>query len=206
MNPLEIIEKYYKDNPGAKDILIAHGEMVAKKATELAKKVKHLNPDLKFIKEAAILHDIGIFLTNAPQINCYGDKPYICHGYLGRELLEKEGLPKYALVCERHVGVGITIENIKKNNLPLPKRDMTPQSIEEKIICLADKFFSKKEKTFKHEEAPEEEGVDKAYLENALMHWQAPEHEIVEKDKKMKKAKTGPTMTYLENSCHHCWE
>jgi len=114
MNPLEIIEKYYKDNPGAKDILIAHGEMVAKKATELAKKVKHLNPDLKFIKEAAILHDIGIFLTNAPQINCYGDKPYICHGYLGRELLEKEGLPKYALVCERHVGVGITIENIKK--------------------------------------------------------------------------------------------
>jgi len=74
MNPLEIIEKYYKDNPGAKDILIAHGEMVAKKATELAKKVKHLNPDLKFIKEAAILHDIGIFLTNAPQINCYGDK------------------------------------------------------------------------------------------------------------------------------------
>ena len=145
MNPLKIIEKYYKDNPGAKDILIAHGEMVAKKATELAKKVKHLNPDLKFIKEAAILHDIGIFLTNAPQINCYGDKPYICHGYLGRELLEKEGLPKYALVCERHVGVGITIENIKKNNLPLPKRDMTPQSIEEKIICLADKFFSKKD-------------------------------------------------------------
>ena len=31
----------------------------------------------------------------------------------------------------------------KKHNLSLPKRDMTPQTIEEKIICYADKFFSK---------------------------------------------------------------
>lgn len=107
--------------------------------------VKHLSPDLEFIKEAAMLHDVGIFLINEPRLDCHGDKPYIAHGYLGRELLEKEGLSRHALVCERHVGVGITLENIEKNNLPLPKRDMTPQSIEEKIICLADKFFSKKE-------------------------------------------------------------
>lgn len=147
IDPIKIIEKYYKLDSRAHYILIEHGRAVAKKALELAEKVKHLNPDLEFIKEAAMLHDIGIFLTNAPQIDCHGDKPYICHGYLGRELLEKEGLPKHALVCERHVGVGITPGNIEKNNLPLPKRDMTPQSIEEKIICLADKFFSKKDLT-----------------------------------------------------------
>lgn len=144
-DPLKIIEKYYKDNLAARDILIAHGEAVATKALELAERVKDLNPDLEFIKEAAMMHDIGIFLINEPRLYCHGDKPYIAHGYLGRELLEKEGLPRHALVCERHVGVGITIENIEKNNLPLPKRDMTPQSIEEKIICLADKFFSKKD-------------------------------------------------------------
>jgi uncharacterized protein len=46
-------------------------------------------------------------------------------------------------VCERHVGVGITLEDIEGKNLPIPKRDMTPVSIEEQIICFADKFFSK---------------------------------------------------------------
>jgi uncharacterized protein len=35
------------------------------------------------------------------------------------------------------------VEDIKKNDLPVPLRDMTPQTIEEKIICFADKFFSK---------------------------------------------------------------
>jgi uncharacterized protein len=70
---------------------------------------------------------------------------YICHGFLGRELLEKEGLPKHALVCERHVGVGISIKDIKNQKLPFPKRNMVPVSIEEEIICFADKLFSKKE-------------------------------------------------------------
>lgn len=145
LDPIKIIKKYYNPKSETYRILMAHGEAVAKKALELAERARHLNPDLKFIKEAAMLHDIGIFLINEPRLDCYGDKPYLAHGYLGRELLEKEGLPRHALVCERHVGVGITLENIEKNNLPLPKRDMTPQSIEEKIICLADKFFSKKD-------------------------------------------------------------
>lgn len=145
IDTLKIIEKYYNLNSMVYGILVGHGEATVKKSLELAERVKDLNPDLEFIKEAAMLHDIGIFLTSAPKIDCHGDKPYIAHGYLGRELLEKESLPRHALVCERHVGVGITIENIEKNNLPLPKRDMTPQSIEEKIICLADKFFTKKD-------------------------------------------------------------
>jgi len=67
---------------------------------------------------------------------------------LGAEILKKEGLEKHALVCERHIGVGITLRDIKENNLPLPKRDMIPISIEEEIICLADKFFSKKKNNF----------------------------------------------------------
>lgn len=90
-----------------------------------------------------MLHDIGIFLTNAPHIGCYGDKPYICHGYLGRELLEKEGLPGHAIVCERHVGAGLTVSDIETGKLPLPLRDMSPVTLEEKIICFADKFYSK---------------------------------------------------------------
>ena len=56
-------------------------------------------------------------------------------------------MSQHALVCERHVGIGITIEEIRLHNLPLPQRDMIPISIEEQIICYADKFFSKNGET-----------------------------------------------------------
>ena len=114
-----------------------------------------MRPDIDFITEAAILHDIGIVLTYAPKLGCYGDKDYICHGYLGRELLEKENLPRHALVCERHTGVGLTVGDIIAQNLPLPHRDMFPISIEEQIICFADKFFSKNPASLEEEKSIE---------------------------------------------------
>ncbi len=156
MNPVDVINKYYKSNSRAYEILIQHGKQVARKALDAAKKVPRLNPDLDFIKEAAMLHDIGMFLTNATELGCKGKNPYICHGYLGREILEKIGFPRHALVCERHVGVGITIEDIKNYALPLPKRDMLPVSIEEQIICFADKFFSKKQDSLEKEKSVED--------------------------------------------------
>ncbi|MEW6419194.1 MAG: HD domain-containing protein [Nitrospirota bacterium] len=153
MDPLKIIEKYYSTESRAYYLLIHHSKMVTEKALKIARKLKHLNPDLNFIEEAAMLHDIGILFTNEPKIGCYGDKPYVCHGYLGRELLEKEGFPKHALICERHIGVGISRKDIEEKNLPLPKRDMVPVSIEEQIICYADKFFSKDSESFLKEKS-----------------------------------------------------
>src|SRR4030042_5843938 len=142
MDPLKIIEKYYPAGSRAYYLLVHHSKMVTEKALEIAKKLKRVTPDLIFIEEAAMLHDIGILFTNEPNIGCYGDKPYVCHGYLGRELLEKEGFPKHALICERHIGVGISRKDIEEKNLPLPQREVAPVSIEEQIICYADKFFS----------------------------------------------------------------
>ena len=144
IDAIGIISKYYEPGSLAFNLLIGHSRAVAQKALEIAKRLKNLNPDIVFIEEAALLHDIGIFGTDAPAIGCYGDKPYICHGYLGRELLEREGLPAHALVCERHVVVGISIADIDRNGLPIPRRDMLPLTLEERIICFADKFFSKK--------------------------------------------------------------
>lgn len=126
------------------DILIEHSTMVMTKALAVAECIGHLSPDLTFIREAAMIHDIGIIFVNAPQIGCHGSMPYICHGYLGRELLEKEGFPMHALICERHIGTGIEIRDIETYDLPLPMRDMRPQTIEEKIVCYADKFYSKR--------------------------------------------------------------
>ena len=143
MNPIELLERYYDTNSKAYQILVAHGQKVADKARAAAYQVPALNPDLDFIEAAAMLHDIGIFQTATPQLGCFGQHPYICHGILGSDILQKEGHPKLALVCERHIGVGISKADIRQQNLPLPDRKMIPVSIEEQIVCYADKFFSK---------------------------------------------------------------
>lgn len=145
LKPLSIIQKFYKPGTELYNILVKHSKIVSDKSLELTEQLPHhLRPDTDFIKKAAMLHDIGIFLTKSESIGCKGDAPYICHGYLGRQLLDELGLPpEYGLVSERHTGAGITKENIISNKLPLPARDMVPISIEEKIICMADKYHSK---------------------------------------------------------------
>lgn len=143
IEPLKIIKKYYHPDSEAYKIMVTHGELVKKKALDTAKKLRALKPDIQFISEAAMLHDIGMILTDAPGIDCHGKFPYIAHGYLGAKLLKKAGLPRHALVSERHTGTGISRQEIIKKKLPLPKRNMIPLTLEEKIICFADKFFSK---------------------------------------------------------------
>ena len=143
MNPIEILAQYYDLRSETFNILVEHGEQVARKALAAARRVPELKPDLEFINTAAMLHDVGIFLTNSPDLGCSGQHPYICHGVLGGELLKDNGHSELALVCERHVGVGISIADIQRHYLPLPSRDMIPVSIEEQLICYADKFFSK---------------------------------------------------------------
>lgn len=143
MNALAIIDKYYTGNDELKHILLTHSHCVADKAIQIAHRHPELELDIQFLEEAALLHDIGIFLTDADGIHCYGKHPYICHGYLGAELLRSEGYPRHALVCERHTGAGLSLEEIKRQELPIPHRDMLPVSMEEQVICFADKFFSK---------------------------------------------------------------
>lgn len=143
MDPLALIAKYYPTGSEAYHILVQHSRSVADKALAIARMHPEMNLDLTFIEEAAMLHDIGIFKCNAPEIDCHGEAEYICHGYLGADLMREEGYPRHALVCERHTGTGITLEMIEERNLPLPRRDMLPVSLEEQLICFADKFYSK---------------------------------------------------------------
>ena len=138
-----VIDKYYSDNPPLKSLLLLHSTLVARKALAIVNSHPELGADRGFVEEAAMLHDIGIFLTDAAPIHCFGKFHYLCHGYLGADLLRGEGLPRHALVAERHTGTGLTLKEIIRRDLPLPHRDMVPVSIEEKIVCFADKFFSK---------------------------------------------------------------
>lgn len=138
----DILLKYYTPDSELFRTLWIHSCQVAEKAREIAARFKG-KVDEDFIYDAAILHDIGIFQTNAPDIHCTGTEPYIRHGIIGAELLRGLGLERHALVCERHTGAGLSCEEIIAQHLPLPHRDMLPVSLEEKIICYADKFFTK---------------------------------------------------------------
>lgn len=143
MTALELIDKYYSDNEELRRLLIHHSEQVRDRALHIAISRPWLEIDTAFVREAAMLHDIGIFLTNAPAIHCHGKAHYLMHGYLGAELMRKENLPEVARVCERHTGTGLTAENIRLRSLPLPEGNYQPETIEEKVICYADKFYSK---------------------------------------------------------------
>ena len=143
MDPIKIIEKYYPVESDAYRILVDHSRSVADKALAIARMHPEMNLDIPFIEEAAMLHDIGIFRCNAPSIDCHGKADYICHGYLGAELMRAEGYPQHALVCERHTGTGLSLEMIEVMKWPIPHRDMLPVSLEEQLICFADKFYSK---------------------------------------------------------------
>lgn len=143
MNPIDIIQKYYPEANELRHILITHSDSVARKALQIAERHPELDLDKDFLYEAAMLHDVGIFLTDADGIYCFGSYPYICHGYLGADLMRAEGYPRHALVCERHTGAGLSLQEIVGQNLPVPHREMVPVSMEEQVVCFADKFFSK---------------------------------------------------------------
>jgi len=144
MNPLKLIEQHYPPGTLAHRVMLAHGREVAGLATAVAARVgRRQAVDAALVSEAAWLHDIGIILTRTPRLGCFGDAPYLAHGVLGAELLRAAGLPRHALVCERHIGVGLSIDDIDRQQLPLPRREMRPQSLEEQIVAYADLFFSK---------------------------------------------------------------
>ena len=138
-----IIHQYYDEDAALRRILVVHSEAVARKALHIADVHPELHLDRQFLLEAAMLHDIGICQTDAPGILCHGQSPYICHGILGAAILRKEGYERHARVCERHTGAGLSLTDIVSQDLPLPHRDFLPETIEEQLICYADKFFSK---------------------------------------------------------------
>lgn len=154
IQPRELLEKYCADNEPLFTILLTHSRQVARRALAVADAHPELPVDRTFLSEAALLHDIGIVRTDAPGIACRGTEPYIRHGMLGAEILRAEGLPRHARVCERHTGTGLTAETIFRQQLPLPPGDYTPQTLEEQIICYADKFYSKS--NLQREKTPEQ--------------------------------------------------
>lgn len=152
MNPEELLKKYTADNEELYHVLLVHSQAVANRAVKIAEAHPEWSISGTFLYEAAMLHDIGCVRVSAPSIHCLGNEPYIRHGLLGSEILLAEGYPLHARVAARHTGTGLTAAQIAAQQLPLPQQDFTPETLEERIICYADKFYSKthlqEEKTY----------------------------------------------------------
>jgi uncharacterized protein len=150
---IELLGRYFEGD--ALGIIVGHGRAVA----GLALKVCHLlglaEQECRFVEEAALLHDIGVCRIIAPTLGLEHGFPYIMHGIIGREILEGEGFPRHGLVCERHIGVGLTVEDITSQGLLLPQRDMSPISTAEQIVCFADLFYSKSPGKITKQKSPE---------------------------------------------------
>ncbi|MDE6371021.1 MAG: HDIG domain-containing protein [Duncaniella sp.] len=138
-----IIDKYYPVGSPGRVIYLRHCGQVADLACDIATRLS-LPIDMEEVRDAAMLHDIGICHTDAPSIECYGSEPYIRHGIIGAEMLRGEGAGEvYARVAERHTGAGITADEVVAQGLPLPMRDYMPETLLERLVCYADKFYSK---------------------------------------------------------------
>ncbi|MEM2122669.1 MAG: TIGR00295 family protein [Candidatus Bathyarchaeia archaeon] len=110
--------------------VIAHCRCVADVAVELALKAlsKGFQADLRLIEAGALLHDVGRSVTH--EVN---------HGVVGAEIVRSLGLDEeMAGIVEKHVGAGIPADEAVE--LGLPGRDYVPSTLEEKIVCYADKL------------------------------------------------------------------
>lgn len=172
MDYLALIHRYYPEDNALRRMLLHHSRQVCARALQIVERHPELGANRHLVKAGAMLHDIGIFLTDAPGIHCHGTAHYILHGSLGAQLLrnEAEQLKKekqqaeqlkeeqlqaiqlqeelhfyeaLARICERHTGTGLTRQTIIERGLPDPQQDLLPETIEEQIICYADKFYSK---------------------------------------------------------------
>lgn len=179
MNYLDIIHHFYPEDTPLRRLLLLHSECVRDKALQILEgsgfrflvsgfRVQGSILNLDLVIAGAMLHDIGICATHAPSILCEGAEPYICHGTIGARMLRQlvaEGsfsaedaamLEACARICERHTGAGLTRQDILSQGLPIePAVDLLPETLEEQLVCLADKFFSKsgdprKEKSLEH--------------------------------------------------------
>lgn len=172
MDYLALIHRYYPEDNALRRMLLHHSRQVCARALQIVERHPELGANRNLVEAGAMLHDIGIFLTDAPGIHCRGTAHYILHGSLGAQLLRNEAkqLKKekqqaeqlneeqlqaiqlqeelhfyeaLARICERHTGTGLTRQTIIERGLPDPQQDLLPETIEEQIICYADKFYSK---------------------------------------------------------------
>ena len=146
-----IIQKYYPEDNELRHILLVHSRSVADKALAIADRHPELSLDKQFLEEAAMLH---VSVLSVVMHLVYSVLVTSLTSVMGVSVL-KCYVPRASLTMLVSVndirGRGLLRSQIIAQQLPLPVQDFLPETMEEKVICYADKFFSKthldKEKT-----------------------------------------------------------
>jgi len=128
-NLLEKIADEHK--PEWKDQILEHARIVRDVSLFLAGLFPNDNSiDLEIIELGAILHDVGRSRT----------RKVVEHGVKSGEIIREQGFPEpVARIGETHVGVGIA--DSEASALGLPRRNLIPETIEERIVCYADNLL-----------------------------------------------------------------
>jgi uncharacterized protein len=99
--------------------------------------------DADLVRAGCLLHDVGVYrlFDDAGALDYAG---YMRHGVLGYQLLAEAGYPEaIRRFASRHTGVGITREDVIRQELPLPPADYVAETPEEALVMYADKFHTK---------------------------------------------------------------
>jgi len=115
---------------GSNEVIIRHCATVASVASIIASALKQRGKeiDVQATVAGALLHDIGRSRVQT-----------VRHGLEGSELLEADGVDEAIVqIVRRHVGAGLSPEEAKR--LGLPGLDYIPRTLEERVVCFADKM------------------------------------------------------------------
>ena len=139
---IRVLHERHAPTPEALGAVYTHSRIVCEIAEQLHAS-SGVDADLSLVRAGALLHDVGVYrLYDAAGRLDHGQ--YIRHGVLGHELLRAEGLPEE--VCRfasHHTGVGLTREDVLRQQLPLPPADYIAETPEEALVMYADKFHTK---------------------------------------------------------------
>lgn len=162
------IREFITDGPLLR-LVESHSADVRDKALDIARRINDTHGpatvDIPLLIGGAMAHDVGVVMCDAPGILCRGTAPYLLHGALGGWMLRRAGYPLLARFAERHTGTGLTLDQVAdaldeweaRTSLPADRdaiaairattleanADFIPETVEERIVCYADKFFSK---------------------------------------------------------------
>ncbi|WP_131737162.1 HDIG domain-containing metalloprotein [Actinomadura roseirufa] len=128
--------------PEAFELVYTHCEIVCAVAEQLIER-RQLALDTDLVRAGCLLHDIGVYslYDTSGELD---HAQYIRHGVLGHELLRSLGFPEQICrFCSCHTGVGLTRDDVRRQNLPIPVDDYLAESGEEELVMYADKFHSK---------------------------------------------------------------
>ena len=115
---------------GSDPRIVRHCETVTKVAGILAVEFQRRGHvvDVEAVVAGAMLHDIGRSRVQT-----------VRHGVEGAGMAEEEGADRKVVeIVRRHVGAGISPDEAKE--LGLPELDYIPRTLEERIVCFADKM------------------------------------------------------------------